>query len=103
MSVLTRILAVSALFAANVLTGVVLTGVADAAELDGTATPAAHWKARNRHSAAPSELIAGMRGANPLTVPFCGLGWYPGPVHYYGPRPGPGCFGARHAIISVKD
>jgi hypothetical protein len=94
MLVFVRILAASILFAVDVLIG-----VADAADLAGTATHAANWKARNWHSA---ELIAGMRGANPLTVPFCGLGWYPGPVRYYGPRPGRDCLGARGAIISVR-
>ena len=50
---------------------------------------------------APSELIQGVRGASPLTVPFYGYGWYPGPAHYYGPPPGLCCRAAGHAVISV--
>src|SRR5262245_26506169 len=46
------------------------------------------WSARPLRSIyprhAPGELIAGVRGGTPLTVPFFGSGWYPGPVHYYG-------------------
>jgi hypothetical protein len=49
------------------------------------ATSAAHG---HRCCWAHSALVAGVRGATPLTVPFAGYNWYPGPVHYYGPPPG---------------
>ena len=43
------------------------------------------------------ELVEGVRGATPLTVPFFGSGWYPGPAHY-----GP-CWRYRSgAVISVR-
>jgi hypothetical protein len=71
-------------------------------------TPAMHWRGRDgrwggrRHDwAAPSELIAGVRGATPLTIPFFGFNWYPGPVHYFGPPPGSCCLG-ESAAISVR-
>jgi hypothetical protein len=51
--------------------------------------------------AARGELIAGVRGATPLTVPFFGHGWYPGPVHYYGPPTKPCCRNGENAAISV--
>jgi hypothetical protein len=63
------------------------------------------WRARPLRSHEPRyarcELIEGVRGATPLTVPFFGSGWYPGPAHYSGP-PG-ACW--RHqggAVISVR-
>jgi hypothetical protein len=49
---------------------------------------ATHWRTRYHHRwTAPDELVAGVRGATPLTVPFFGFNWYPGPVHYFGPPP----------------
>jgi hypothetical protein len=51
---------------------------------------------------APSELIAGMRGASPLSVPFFGYGWLPGPVHYYRSSNGPCCLSENEPAISVK-
>ncbi|MGY4508929.1 hypothetical protein ACVIN2_002383 [Bradyrhizobium sp. USDA 3650] len=53
----------------------------------------------HRHPYAPSGFVAGVRGGNPLSVPFFGRGWYPGTVHYYGPPDGWCC---RAAVISVK-
>ncbi|MDE2330201.1 MAG: hypothetical protein KGK16_05410 [Bradyrhizobium sp.] len=50
---------------------------------------------------APDELIAGVRGASPLTVPFFGDGWFPGPVHYYEASPGLCCYSASEPSISV--
>ena len=59
----------------------------------GPGTP--RWRARPFRSVEPRyarcELVEGVRGATPLTVPFFGSGWYPGPAYYYGP---PGCAGA---------
>src|SRR5262245_36995308 len=44
------------------------------------------WDARPPRLVGPRrarcELIEGVRGATPLTVPFFGSGWYPGPAHY---------------------
>lgn len=54
------------------------------------------------HRCYHSALVAGVRGATPLTVPFVGRGWYPGPVHYYGPPPGFCCCESEHAIISAR-
>jgi hypothetical protein len=51
---------------------------------------------------APSELIAGVRGASPLTVPFFGDRWLPGPVYYYEASPGLCCFSANEPSVSVK-
>ena len=51
---------------------------------------------------APSELIAGVRGATPLTVPFFGGRWLPGPVHYYETSPWLCCYGTNEPSISVK-
>lgn len=42
-------------------------------------------------------FVEGVRGATPLTVPFFGSGWYPGPAHY-----GPCWRYRRAAVISVK-
>jgi hypothetical protein len=100
MSTSLRILAVSALLTANLA---MFTGPAGAASLDEPlpiakavpiATKPVYWRGRGwgwggrRYGwRAPSELIAGVRGASPLTVPFYGSGWYPGPAYYYGPRP----------------
>ena len=59
------------------------------------------WNARPSRSIgirhASCELVEGVRGATPLTVPFFGSGWYPGPAHY-----GP-CWRYRSdAVISVR-
>jgi hypothetical protein len=43
---------------------------------------APRWRARILRSRC--ELVEGVRGATPLTVPFFGYGWYPGPARYYG-------------------
>jgi hypothetical protein len=106
MSISLRILATSALLAANVAT---FTAPAGAASLDvqGAQSPSArqsaYWRG-GRHSIlrAPDQLILGVRGANPLTVPFFGLGWYPGPARYYGPRHSICCRAGQDAVISVK-
>jgi hypothetical protein len=115
MSTSLRMLAVSAMLTANMT---MFTGLAGAASLDAPlpiakAVPSANhrlywrergWYAEGRRYAwrAPSELIAGVRGASPLTVPFYGSGWYPGPAHYYGPRPVPCCYAGAEAVISVR-
>ena len=62
---------------------------------------APRWSARHLRSVelrrARCELVEGVRGATPLTVPFFGSGWYPGPAHY-----GP-CWRDRgDAVISVR-
>lgn len=49
----------------------------------------------------PIELIAGVRGATPLTVPFFAGGWLPGPT-YYRPSPGFCCFSSSEPVVSVK-
>jgi hypothetical protein len=59
--------------------------------------PRAAW-----HHCCHSGLVAGVRGASPLTVPFVGHNWYPGPVHYYGPPPGYFCCDRAEAAISVR-
>ena len=105
-----RILAVSAFLITDV---VMLTVPAAAASLDeplpiAKAVPKATQPVYRIASGwrygwhAPSELIAGVRGASPLTIPFYGLGWYPGPAHYYGPRPALCCRGRGDAVISVR-
>jgi hypothetical protein len=75
-----------------------------AAELLPRAASAVHARERHwyRHHWASSGLVAGVRGATPLTVPFFGYNWYPGPVHYYGPPPGWFCCEREEAAISVR-
>src|SRR5258705_12881554 len=95
MSTSLRILAVTALLIANVA---IFSGPAGAADTGeplpiAKAVPSATqpvgwgWGGRRYRWRAPSELIAGVRGGSPLTIPFYGSGWYPGPAYYYGPRP----------------
>jgi hypothetical protein len=60
-----------------------------------------HWRAEYWAPHAPNEFIAGVRGASPLTVPFFGGGWTPGPAYYY-PPPRPCCLYATGPTISVK-
>jgi|tagenome__1003787_1003787.scaffolds.fasta_scaffold20970749_5 hypothetical protein len=104
MAISIRLLATSALLAATMAT---FTGPATAASLDVAAANlgAKHsaYARGGRHLVlrAPDELIRGVRGASPLTVPFFGAGWYPGPAHYYGPRHSICCRG-QDAVISVK-
>lgn len=62
------------------------------------ATSAVHrW---NRCCWAHGQFVAGVRGASPLTVPFFGHGWYPGPVYYRSPPPY--CCEGEDAAISVR-
>jgi hypothetical protein len=114
MSTSLRILAMTTLLTANVTT---FTSSARTASLDeplplattaASASQPVYWKGRGRGWGsrrydwhAPSELIAGVRGGSPLTVPFYGSGWYPGPACYYGPRRRP-CGRGGNAVISVK-
>src|ERR1700759_5393968 len=53
--------------------------------------PPRHWRSEYWALHAPNEFVAGVRGASPLTVPFYGHGWSPGPVFYY-PPPRPCCY-----------
>jgi len=103
MSTSLRILASAALLATNLST---FAGAARAAEIIEAPPRIAKAVSHATHRyyyrwGAPSELIEGVRGASPLTVPFYGYGWYPGPAHYYGPPPGLCCRAAGHAVISV--
>ena len=102
MSISIRILALSALLAANVT----IAGPAAAASLEIANSPpgashSSYWRG-SRHYVlrAPDELIRGVRGSL-LGVPFYGFGWYPGPARYYGPRHSV-CCGVADAAISVK-
>jgi hypothetical protein len=83
------------LAAAALLTTNVPTFAAKAAEIFETPPPIAKAlpQATYRYYGwdAPSQLIEGVRGGSPLTVPFYGYGWYPGPAYYYGPPPGVCC------------
>jgi hypothetical protein len=107
-----RILALSALLTGGVA---MLSGAARAAEIVDEPLPVAKSETRSKHADrwrgkyhryhgwhAPSELIAGVRGATPLTVPFFGFGWYPGPAYYYGPRPVVHYRGSVDPAIAVK-
>jgi len=105
MSIASRIVALSVSVTA---TFAMSTGAARAADFDGQPSIArehrgALWRTRHLRSVYPrdarGELIAGVRGASPLTVPFFGYGWYPGPTYYYGPRLC--CRPAGGAVISV--
>jgi hypothetical protein len=80
-------------------------GAARAAEILETPPPIAQSVPHHRYyygRGAPSQLIQGVRGGNPLTVPFFGYGWYPGTAHYYGPPPGVCCRAAGQPVISVR-
>jgi hypothetical protein len=84
------------LAAAALLTTNVPTFAAKAAEIFETPPPIAKALPRATYRYyygwdAPSQLIEGVRGGSPLTVPFYGYGWYPGPAYYYGPPPGVCC------------
>jgi hypothetical protein len=96
MSTSLRNLAAAALLIAGAST---FTGAAQAAEV---AVPHAVYRHHHHYGwAVPSQLVEGVRGATPLTVPFFGGRWYPGPAYYYGPPPGPCCHAAE-AVISVR-
>jgi hypothetical protein len=106
MSISPRNLAVAALLTISAPT---FAGAASAAEIIEVPPPIANamQKGTHRHYydygwRPRSQLIEGVRGASPLTVPFYGYGWYPGPTYYYGPPPGACCGAARHAVISVR-
>lgn len=77
-----------------------------AAQPHARAASAAHWQGHgwrwHRCGWTRSALVAGIRGASPLTVPFVGHNWYPGPVYYYGPPPGCDCCERQDAAISVR-
>jgi len=104
MSTSLRNLAAAALLTTNLST---FAGAARAAEIIEAPPPIAKAvpHATHRHYyawGAPSQLIEGVRGGSPLTVPFYGYGWYPGPAYYYGPPPVVCCRAAGHAVISVR-
>jgi hypothetical protein len=95
MSASLRILSLAALLIADVT---LPARTADAADMDKL-----HLRARHHYRwAVPTMLVAGVRGATPLTVPFFSSNWYPGPLHYYGPPPGPCICGREDAVISVR-
>jgi hypothetical protein len=75
------------------------TGPARAADI-----AAAPFRADHRHCYwhARGELIAGVRGATPLTVPFFGSRWYPGPAYYDGPLPRLRCRVGGETVVSVR-
>jgi hypothetical protein len=116
MSALFRFLSMAAFLSVGVA---LLTGTTKAADAVGESpsnakalpqtTYAVRWRERNwrssgRHErwAAPSELVAGTRGTSPLTVPFFGSNWYPGPVYYYGPRVGSCMCRSGDARLSLR-
>jgi hypothetical protein len=99
MSVSLRILSLAAFLIADVT---LPTSTAKAADI-AHATSAVHWRARNHYRwAAPIVLVAGVRGATPLTVPFFGSNWYPGPAYYHGPGRSSCMCGREDAVISVR-
>jgi hypothetical protein len=104
MSTSLRILALSALLGVNVV--IFTHGAACAAEIIEAPPPIAkavpHAIHRYYGWSAPSQLIEGVRRASPLTVPFYGYGWYPGPAYCYGPRPGMYCRRGGDTVISVQ-
>ena len=104
MSTSLRNLAAAALLTTGVFA---FAGPARAAEIFETPPPIAKAVPHATHQyyygwGVPRQLIAGVRGGSPLTVPFYGYGWYPGPARYYGPSPGVCCRAAGHAVISVR-
>jgi hypothetical protein len=100
MSTALRNLAAAALLTTNMSA---FAGAAKAAEITEAPPPARYAIHRHHYSwRVHSQLIEGVRGGTPLTVPFFGRGWYPGPAYYFGPPPGPCCRAAAEAVISVK-
>jgi hypothetical protein len=104
MSTSLRNLAAAALLTTNLST---FAGAARAAEIIEAPPPIAKAVPHAIHRyyyarGASSQLIEGVRGGSPLTVPFYGYGWYPGPAYYYGPPPGVCCRAAGHPVISVR-
>jgi hypothetical protein len=105
MSALLRIFSTAAFLIADVT---LLTGTVKAADIVGEpssnarprATSASHLGHRHRW-APPRMFVAGVRGATPLTVPFFGSNWYPGPVYYRPPSRSCIC-GREDAVISVR-
>src|SRR5258705_2166072 len=108
MSTSLRILAVTALLIANVA---IFSGPAGAADTGeplpiAKAVPSATqpvgwgWGGRRYRWRAPSELIAGVRGGSPLTVPFYGSGWDSRPPFYHGSRPVVWCRGGGGSVVS---
>ena len=85
-----RILSIAAFLIAD---ATLLTGTTKAADIVGE--PSSNARIRHYHRwAASSMSVAGVRGATPLTVPFFGSNWYPGPV-YYRPPPRSCCAAER--------
>jgi hypothetical protein len=91
-----RILSIAAFLIAD---ATLLTGTTKAADIVGE--PSSNARIRHYRWAAPSMFVAGVRGATPLTVPFFGSNWYPGPV-YYRPPPRSCICGREDAVISVR-
>lgn len=100
MSISLRVIAVLAL-----LPGLTTTFACGASAADYSIDRSHHvyHRVHSRHWPlyAPTGLIAGVRGATPLTVPFFAGGWLPGPI-YYAPSPGFCCFSASEPLVSVK-
>jgi hypothetical protein len=103
MSTSLRNLAAAAFLATNLCTFVSAASSAEIIEAPPQIAKAVRH-ATNRHFCGwgASQLIQGIRGGNPLTAPFYGYGWYPGPAYYFGPPPGMCGRAARHAVISVR-
>jgi len=102
MSAKLRTLSTTALLIAGLTVLAAATKAADlAVEPHARVLPRTDWR-WHRCCWTHSGLVAGIRGATPLSVPFFGRGWYPGPVHYYGPPPGRDCCEREDAAISVR-
>ena len=87
---------------ANVAVSTLAVQAADLEREPRIAIAALHRHDRMRwHSPVPGDLVAGVRGGNPMTVPFYGFGWYPGTRYYYGWQR-PICCAGADAVISVR-
>jgi hypothetical protein len=82
----------------------VFANIASAADYSIERGHRASYRAHHRYWMvhACGELVAGVRGASPLTVPFFGYGWVPGPAYYYQSRPDPFCWSANEPAISAR-
>jgi hypothetical protein len=100
MSISLRVIAVLALLSGATTTLASTASAADYA-IDGGHHVYHHAHGRYWFPYPSVGLVAGVRGATPLTVPFFAGGWLPGPT-YYVPSPGFCCLSANEPVVSVR-
>jgi hypothetical protein len=101
MSAPLRILSVAAFFIADATLITAIKAANIVVEPSPSVRVLPRWGGRHYRWAARGMFVAGVRGATPLTVPFFGSNWYPGP-DYYRPPAGLCICGSEDAMISVR-